>query len=79
MNVVFMQREKITFGRFYLTALKFPKSSDMVKVGIKCQRDESNWKRLGWNVINPMSEKPKIGRGTFMKESNGLKDVLVHR
>jgi len=24
-----------------------------------------------------MSEKPKIGRGTFTKESNGVKDALL--
>ena len=51
MIVVFALREK-------LTAKKLPKN--MVKVFIKCQRDEFFWKRKKWNVVNPASEKPKI-------------------
>jgi len=27
-----------------------------------------------WNDVNPTSEKPKFGRGTFTKESNGVKE-----
>ena len=58
MIVVFALREKITYGRLILTAKKLPKN--MVKVFIKCQRDEFFWKRKKWNVVNPASEKPKI-------------------
>ena len=27
-----------------------------------------------WNDVNPMSEKPKIGGGTFTKKINGVKE-----
>lgn len=48
----------------------------MVTLSIKCHSDESVWKQTGWNAVNPMSEKPKIGRGTSTKETNGVEDAL---
>ena len=45
-------------------------------LGIKCHSDDVVWKHTKWNEVNPMSEKPKIGRGTFRKEMNGLKDTI---
>lgn len=47
----------------------------MVVLGIKCHSDDLIWKQIRWNAVNPMSEKPKFGRGVFRKESNGLKDA----
>ena len=46
----------------------------MVLVVIKCQRDEQSWKRGWWNVVNPASEKPKFGRGTFIDNKNEIKE-----
>ncbi len=48
----------------------------MVMVGIKCQSDDAFGKLKEWNAVNPTSEKPKIGRGIFTKESNGVKNAL---
>ena len=50
----------------------------MVKLSIKCQSDDAFRKLKEWNVVNPTSKKPKIGRGTFTKESNGVKDVIYN-
>lgn len=47
----------------------------MALLGIKCHSDDFLGKLRRWNAVNPMSEKPKIGRGTFKKETNGLKDA----
>lgn len=51
----------------------------MVILDIKCQRDEFIWKRIKWNVVNPVSEKPKFGRGTFRDEMKFRKDRKVDK
>ena len=47
----------------------------MVMLGIKCHSDDFLGKPRRWNAVNPMSEKPKFGRGTLTKETNGVRDA----
>ena len=48
----------------------------MIKLDIKCQSDDAFRKLKEWNAVNPTSEKPKIGRGTFMKEQKWIKGCI---
>ena len=43
-----------------------PKSFDMVETYKSATVTESIKKFIEWNEVNPASEKPKFGRGTFL-------------
>lgn len=79
MLVVFVLEEEITLGRQEcLTAESRPKSlRDMVKI-FKSATVTKSWKKFHeWNEVNPTSEKPKLGRGIPMRESNCCGNALI--
>ncbi len=63
--VVFMLNETISLGR-KLTAGEDLKETTVI--ACKSVKETSLTETLKWNVINPISEKPKFGRGTLKVE-----------